>query len=313
MANVRTTFGGGRAGDGASPPGRSFAWVGLRDPGPEELAAVQAEFDLPACVVDGLRATARRPFLEAGDGLLVAAVKTASWVAASEQVTLGEVQLVLGERFVVSVERGTDVMQAVRQDLAADAELAAIGPAAVLPSVVARALDGYAPVLGALNDAVQEVEEAVFRPTERRPTERIYKLSRQVLKLKRVSAPLAEMLDRLVDDTPTRSTARLRRRFREQRAHLLHLVNSADALGNLLTNVLQANLTEVSIHQNDQMRQISAWVAIWAVPTLLAGVYGMNFTHMPELGWRFAYPLVLLAMVAICVGLYRGFRRSGWL
>ena len=105
----------------------------------------------------------------------------------------------------------------------------------------------------------------------------------------------------------------LQRRFREQRAHLQHLVEGADGLGSLLSNMLQAYLTEVSARQNDDMRRISAWVAIWAVPTLLAGIYGMNFRHMPELDWRFAYPVVLVIMVAVCLSLYRGFRRSGWL
>jgi magnesium transporter len=124
---------------------------------------------------------------------------------------------------------------------------------------------------------------------------------------------LTEMLDRLASESPPPAGDRLRRRFREQRAHLLHLVEGADALGNLLSNMLQAYLTEVSVRQNDDMRRISAWVAIWAVPTLLAGVYGMNFQHMPELTWRFAYPVVLVAMVVICLGLYHGFRRSGWL
>jgi magnesium transporter len=144
------------------------------------------------------------------------------------------------------------------------------------------------------------------------PTERIYQLSRQVLKLRRASAPLAEMLDRLTAARSPASSA-LRSRFREQRAHLRHLVDGADGLGNLLSNVLQANLTEVSVRQNDDMRRISAWVAIWAVPTLLAGVYGMNFEHMPELGWPFSYPVVLVLMVLICLGLFAGFRRSGWL
>jgi magnesium transporter len=121
------------------------------------------------------------------------------------------------------------------------------------------------------------------------------------------------MLDRLAGESQLPTGGQLRRRLREQHARLQHLVESTDGLGSLLSNVLQAYLTEVSVRQNDDMRRISAWVAIWAVPTLLAGVYGMNFQHMPELGWRFAYPVVLIVMVAICLVLYRGFRRSGWL
>jgi magnesium transporter len=313
MASVRTTYSDRQGAQGAGLTGHRFVWVSLRDPSPQELAAVRAEFGLPASVVEDLRTTARRPAVEVQGELLVAVVKTASWVAAEELVRLGEVQLVLADGFVVSVDRDTAVPSHVRQDLQADPELASAGPAAVLPSVADHAVEGYGRVLTAINDAVEEVEEAVFTPGGPRPTERIYKLTRQLLELRRAMAPLTEMLDRLAGEAQAPAGVQLRRRFQEQRAHLQHLVEGADSLGNLLSNMLQAYLTELSVRQNDDMRRISAWVAIWAVPTLLAGVYGMNFRHMPELDWRFAYPVVLAVMVVICLSLYRGFRRSGWL
>ena len=313
MASARTTYRDGRDGDGAAAAADPFIWVSLRDPSTDELAAVQAEFGLPAPLVDGLAAAARRPVLELTGELLFAVVKTTTWVAAEEAVRLGEVQLVLGDGFVVSVDRDGAVLERVRQDLDDDPELVGAGLAAVLPCVVNHAAESYGPVLGALNNAVEEVEEAVFSPDGSRPTERIYRLSRQVLEFRRAVAPLTEMLDRLAADSSTATGERLRQRYRALRAHLLHLVELADGLGNLLANVLQANLTEISVRQNDDMRRISAWVAIWAVPTLLAGIYGMNFRHLPELEWAFGYPVVLAVMVLICLGLYRGFRRSGWL
>lgn len=201
-------------------------------------------------------------------------------MAAEEAVKLGEIQLVLGDGFVVSIDRDGAVLDRVRQDMEDDPELVGAGLAAVLPCVVDHAAESSGPVLRALNNAVEEVEEAVFSPAESRPTGRIYRLSRQVLEFRRAVAPLTEMLDRLADESPSPAGARLRRRFREQRAHLQHLVEAADGLGSLLSNVLQAYLTEVSVRQNDDMRRISAWVAIWAVPTLLAGIYGMNFRHL---------------------------------
>ena len=313
MASARTTYRDGQDGDGAAAAADPFVWVSLRDPSTDELAAVQAEFGLPAPLVDDLAAAARRPVLELTGELLFAVVKTTTWVAAEEAVRLGEVQLVLGDGFVVSVDRDGAVLERVRQDLDDDPELVGAGLAAVLPCVVNHAAESYGPVLGALNNAVEEVEEAVFSPAESRPTERIYRLSRQVLEFRRAVAPLTEMLDRLAADSSTATGERLRQRYRALRAHLLHLVELADGLGNLLANVLQANLTEISVRQNDDMRRISAWVAIWAVPTLLAGIYGMNFRHLPELEWAFGYPVVLAVMVLICLGLYRGFRRSGWL
>jgi magnesium transporter len=313
MASARTTYADGPP-DGAGPPGHRFVWVSLRDPSPEELAAVQAEFGLPGPLVDALGAAAKRPILEVSAGLLFSVVKTATWVAAQEAVRLGEVRFVLGDGFVVSVERDGAVLERVRQDLQADPELARVGPAAVLPCLVGHAVEGFGPVLGALNDAVEEVEEAVFTTAgSSRPTERIYRLSRQVLVLRRAMVPLAEMLDRLAAESPTPVGDQLRQRYSQERAHLLHLVDAVDALGSLLTNVLQANLTEVSVRQNDDMRRISAWVAIWAIPTLIAGIYGMNFEHVPELTWTWGYPVALAVMAVVCLALHRAFRRSGWL
>jgi magnesium transporter len=307
----RPTRAGGAPAQAA--PGPTFVWVSLRDPSPEELAAVEAEFGLGGALAGGLGTAGRRPALEVVGEVLYAVVKTATWVAAEEAVRLGEVQLVLGDSFVVSVDRDTAVLERVRQDLAADPELAGAGPAAVLPCVVDCAVEGDGPVLSALTDAVEEVAAAVFARAGSRPAERIYRLSRQVLEFRRATAPLTEMLDRLATQSPTPTGERLRQRFREQRAHLLHLVEDAEGLGTLLSNVLQANQTEVSVRQNNDMRRISAWGAIWAIPTLLAGIYGMNFRHLPELGWRFGYPLVLVVMLVICLMLYRGFRRNGWL
>jgi magnesium transporter len=189
MASARTTYRASQGGDGREAAAHPFVWVSLRDPSPEELAAVQREFGLPAPLVDALATAAPRPVLELTGQLLYAVVKTTTWVAAEEAVRLGEVQLVLGDGFVVSVDRDGAVLEGVRQDLGNDPELAGAGLAAVLPCVVDHAAEGYGPVLGALNNAVEEIEEAVFAPARARPTERIYHLSRQVLEFRRAVAP----------------------------------------------------------------------------------------------------------------------------
>jgi magnesium transporter len=220
--------------------------------------------------------------------LLFAVVKTTTWVAGEEAVRLGEVQLVLGDGFVVSVDRDGTVLERVRQDLEDDPELAGAGP-----SRRSRRRSSPPPGPG--------------RPSASTGSPARY------LEFRRAVTPLTEMLDRLATESPTAAGERLKQRYRERRTHPLHLDELADGLGNLLSNVLQANLTEVSVRQNDDMRRISAWVAIWAIPTLLAGIHGRNFRHLPELEWAFGYPLVLVMMALICLGLYRGFRRSGWL
>jgi magnesium transporter len=189
MASARTTY-QDRQGGGAEAAAHPCIWVSLRDPSPEELAAVQREFGLPAPLVDGLATAAQRPVLELTGELLLAVVKTTSWVAAEEAVRLGEVQLVLGDGFVVSVDRDGAVLEGVRQDLEEDPELAGAGLAAVLPCFVDHAAEGYGPVLGALTTPSTRSSRRRSSPlvARARPTERFYQLSRQLLEFRRAVA-----------------------------------------------------------------------------------------------------------------------------
>jgi hypothetical protein len=188
MANSRTTYQDRSGGDGATASGDTFTWVSLRDPSPEELASVQRQFGLPEPLVEQLGAVTKRPTLEVVGERLFAVVKTVRWEAAEDEISSGEVQRVLGDGVVGSVDRDAAVLEQVRQDLQADPELVGAELAAVLPCVVDHAADSYGPVLGALNNAVEDVEEAVFSPDRARPTEGIYRLSRQVLEFRRAVA-----------------------------------------------------------------------------------------------------------------------------
>ena len=313
MATARTTYQDRRGADGPAPAGHTFVWVSLRDPSPEELTSVQLEFGLPGSLGDDPDTSRKPPVLEVSSEPVFAEIKRIKWMAAEEAVQVGKLQLVLGDDFVLTVDPDERAVERVSRDLQADAELAGAGPTAVLMGVLNHAVEGYGFVLSALNDAVDEAVEAVFSAAQARPAVRLYHLARQVLEFRRAAAPLAGMLDRLATELPASTGDRFRRHFHQQSLHLEHLVDGADALGTLLANALQAYLAEVSVRQNNDMRRISAWAAIWAVPTLLAGIYGMNFRYMLELGWRFSYPVVLVAMVVICLGLYRAFRRYGWL
>jgi magnesium transporter len=214
--------------------------------------------------------------------VLIAVVRTAT----------GEVRLALTEDVVVAVDGDASLLDRALGAYRSDPALTATGSAGVLPCVVAEAVESYGPALTALIDHVDGHRHM--------STQEIAVLSRRLLELRRAMVPLAELLDELGGH------ATLADRYRGRRSRLRHLVETADLLATVLSNALQAQ-------QNDDMRKISAWGAIWAVPTLLAGVYGMNFDHMPELGWPVAYPLVLNVMVATAAYLYRAFRRSGWL
>jgi magnesium transporter len=183
---------------------------------------------------------------------------------------------------------------------------------AALHAIVDKVVDDYAPVIGGLDQDIREVEGHVFSEAPRNPAERIYKLKREVLELYGAVAPLVEPVGRL-ERGDGLVPEDLRPYFRDVKDHLLRSVREIEAFRELLTSVLSANLTQVSVRQNEDVRKISAWAAIIAVPTLISGIYGMNFEHMPELTWTFGYPLALAVMAIVCLLLYRNFKRAGWL
>jgi magnesium transporter len=229
-------------------------------------------------------------------------------------VDIGQIMAFIGDSFVITVRHGTaTALDGVRKDLESRPEFLRHGPAAVLHAVMDKVVDDYLPAVEGLDQDVSESERQVFGEEDSHPVERIYKLKREVLEFHRAVAPLVEPLDRLVRGTIPGIDGAVRPYFRDVQDHLLRVNEQIQDLNNLLSSMLEANLAQVTLRQNEDMRKISAWVAIVAVPTMIAGIYGMNFEHMPELTWTFGYPLAVGAMVAICLLLYRTFKRSGWL
>jgi magnesium transporter len=178
---------------------------------------------------------------------------------------------------------------------------------------VDRVVDDYQPALAGLEQDVDEVESEVFSASRSNPAERIYKLKREVLEFNSATSTLVEPVERLARGHYEVIHPEVRAYFRDVADHLLRVHEQLEAFRDLLTGVLEANLAQVTVRQNEDVRKISAIVAILAVPTMIAGIYGMNFEHMPELGWTFGYPLVIAVMLTICAGLYRFFKRVGWL
>ena len=294
-------------------PGR-FLWLGLFEPTHAEFESMRRTLGLhPLAVEDAVEAH-QRPKLEIYDGTLFLVVKTARYEDVSETVEFGELLVFVGEDFIVVVRHGAaSALAGVRSTLEADPEQLALGPAAVLHGILDRVVDDYTPVMAGIDDDIGEVEAAVFSDVGGNPVERIYKLKREVLGIHRSLNPLVEPLHRLVGQPLPCIPAVARSYFRDVEDHLIRVTEQNETNRDLLTSILEANLTGVSVRQNEDMRKISAWVAMAAVPTLIAGVYGMNFEHMPELGWRVGYPLALGVMAVVCLSLYRYFRRSGWL
>jgi magnesium transporter len=291
-----------------------FCWVGLFEPDEDEFEAVRTEFDLHELAVEDAIVAHQRPKLERYDDTLFVVLKPAQYNDPRETVEFGEILLFIDDDFVVVVRHGeAGQLITVRKALETEPDELALGAGAVLLAVVERVVDDYSKVLAGVERDIEELELQVFSDGGDAPTERIYKLKREVLEFSQATTPLLEPLDRLSRTRFHAVHEDLREYFRDTHDELQKVVDQIATFRDLLTSVLEANLTQVSVRQNEDMRKISAWVAIAAVPTLLAGVWGMNFARMPELAWRYGYPVALGLMVGVCTWLYRRFKRAGWL
>jgi magnesium transporter len=297
-----------------------FVWIGLHEPNEVELSGIAERLDLhPLAVEDAIHAH-QRPKLERYDEMLFAVLKTVRYVphhelaASSEVVETGEVMLFVGRDYVITVRHGHHGdLRALRRRLENDPELLAHGPSAVLHAIADRIVDDYLAVTQALQNDIDEVETMVFTAGRRRDVGRVYLLKREVLELKRAVAPLAAPMHMLAERPMRLVDPDIREYFRDVGDHVARVSEQVADFDSLLTSIVQANLAQVTTEQNEDMRKISAWVAILAVPTAVAGIYGMNFEHMPELRWTYGYPVVLGLIAVVCLVLHRGFRRNGWL
>jgi magnesium transporter len=288
-----------------------FAWIGLHEPTEEEFEAVRREFGLHELAVEDAIKAHQRPKLEVYGETLFIVLKTAEYEA--DRVRFGEILLFAGEGFIVSVRHGDFPLHEVRTEMERRPDLLAHGPVAAVYGLLDRVVDAYGPVIEELDTDIREVEIEVFSPDRANPAARIYRLNRSVLQLYQAVTPLRPSVDDLARGLQPLIPDEMRPYFRDVDDHLLRVTASIREFRELLTQILSANITQASFRQNEDVRKISAWAAIIAVPTLISGIYGMNFEHMPELSWRVGYPLALLLMAGLCLALYGRFRRSGWL
>ena len=291
----------------------AFVWIGLYEPTELEFDAVRREFELHELAVEDAINAHQRPKFEVYGESVLAVLKTARYIDETESVEIGEIAMFVGRSFIVVVRHGeASPLDVVRHRVERRPDLLRCGPGAVAHAIVDKVVDDYIPVMTGLGNDIQEVEFEVFSEAAENPVERIYKLKREVLELHQATVPLVQPLEQLANGSYS-VHADLTEYFRDVHDHLLRVVEQITTDRDLLTSVLEANLTRVSVRQNEDMRKISAWVAIAAVPTAIAGIYGMNFEHMPELTWTIGYPSVLAFMLVVCGFMYRQFRRSGWL
>jgi magnesium transporter len=293
---------------------RSFVWIGVHEPTAEEFESLSREFDLhPLAVEDAIHAH-QRPKLDVYGDLLFLVLKTARYVDPDEVVDIGELLVFCGPDYLITVRHGeAGSLASAREALEADPERMRSGPSAALHAILDTVVDGYGPALDGLENDIDEVEEALFSDRRVNLAERIYRLQRELIQFRRAVAPLVEPVENLARGRYEHVHETVRDYFRDVADHLIRAREQLDAMRDLLAGSLQANLAQVGVRQNEDMRRISAWVAIVAVPTAIAGIYGMNFKHMPELSSEYGYPAVLLVILAICSFLYVRFKRAGWL
>jgi magnesium transporter len=293
---------------------RAFVWIGLYEPTEHEFDSLRREFDLHELAVEDAIKAHQRPKLEVYGETLFVVLKTTRYVDSEEVVEFGEILVFMGEDFVITVRHGeASELHPVREDLEANPELLSCGPGAVLHAITDYVVDDYLAALAGLEQDIDEVEREVFSASRANPAERIYKLKREVLEFNTATNWLVEPVERLARGQYSLVHEKVHPYFRDVADHLLRVRGQLEAFRDLLTGVLEANLAQVTVRQNEDVRKISAIVAILAVPTMIAGIYGMNFEHMPELTWTFGYPLVVGVMLTICFGLFRYFKRAGWL
>jgi magnesium transporter len=292
--------------------GEAFAWIDLSEPTTGELDAVAREFHLHELAVEDALEAHQRPKLERYGDSIFLVLKTAC-IPQGDEIDWGELLVFVGDRFVVSVRHGQMELREVRAKLEQRPDQLAHGPAAALWAIVDHVVDEYGPVVDSLEAGTEEIEEQVFSGLRGNLAGPIYRLKRDVLRLAAAVYPLLDPLDRIAEVAEPLVPEEMGPYFRDVHDHLLRTSGRVNQLREALTSVLTANLTQASYRQNEDVRKISAWAAIFAVPTLVASIYGMNFEHMPELTWTFGYLLALGGMALVSALLYWRFRRIGWL
>lgn len=291
-----------------------FVWVGLHNPTFEEMDRLKDVFDLhPLAIEDALSAHTRPKLERFGDSLFLT-LKTLWYVDADDAVETGEINLFVGSDFVITVRHGRGAeLHSARINLEGDQQVLSHGLSSVVYAVCDRVVDTYEEVLAALEIDVDEVEQSVFSPERTNDSVRIYTLKREIAEVRRAVLPLRDPMRRFATGVVNGIDAESAPFFRDVADHLNRAADTIDGLDSLLSTAFDAHLARISVQQNEDMRKISAGAALVVVPTLIAGVYGMNFDFMPELHWTFGYAWALLLMFGSSAGLLWFFKRSGWL
>ena len=288
-------------------------WVALRDPEPSELQEMQDEFGLHELAVEDATHGHQRPKIEEYGDLLFVVLHTVE--AVGDELQAGEIDIFVGRTYVLSVRNHSPKgLQEVRARTEREPELLKNGAGYVLYALMDAVVDRYFPVLDALETRLEAIEEEIFaNRSPRANIEALYGLKQKLMVLKRATAPLLEGVSRLFGGRVPQVCAGLGEYYRDVYDHLLRLNQSIDSERDTVTTAISVNLAMITIGETEVTKRLAAYAALVAVPTMIAGIYGMNFEHMPELKWAVGYPASLVAMAGIDVYLWYRFRKAGWL
>ncbi len=293
----------------------SFVWVDLVTPTQSELRLVTELFSLEPLDVEDAANVAQRAKFDLSEGEGFALLKTLSYDANSREVTTGQTSVFVGEWFAITVRFGSaGDLANVRERMSHSERLRIHGPLAVLYAVMDITVDSYLAVAEEVHEDMRVIEQDVFsmKPTVQ-TTKNIYQLKRENIAVSQSVSPLVNAAEKFANETDESIPKQLEPFFADIGAHILRVDDIVESTDNALLTMLMASTALQDLNQNTDMRKISAWVAIAAVPTLTAGIFGMNFENMPELKSDFGYPIVLIFMAVTCGLLFRGFKKSGWL
>lgn len=291
-----------------------FVWLGLAEPTQGEFEHVVGELNFhPLAVEDAVHAQ-QRPKIEEYEGLTFFTLKTVFYNESNSAISTGELICFVEKEFIVIVRHGEGTpLVTVRHEIEAKPEFLTLGPFAVLHAVLDRVIDEYTSIANELENDVINLETKVFSGKRQTFSQEIYFLKRELIEYRHAIEPLVTPLQKLTSEIHVQTPQDLKPFFRDTLDHLLRACEHASGMDSLLTTALQADLAHVQVRQNEDVRKISAWVALAAAPTMIAGIYGMNFKFMPELEWRFGYPLVLVVVTSLSSFLFYKFKKADWL
>ena len=299
---------------GHDSTGTGFTWVGLVDPSAREIQPYAKRFNIAELAVEDALSGRQRPKLDLYEDHACLVLKAVSYAESTKSISVGDVTLLFAHDFVVSVRHGDAIrLHSCRRDLESEPTRLSSGTSAVLHEIVDRLVDQYVDVCDHLRADVEHLEDQVFDDEIPVPATQLYFVKRELMEFRRAALPLVEPLQRILTGSVPGISRQFMPQFSDVLDHLRRVIDEVEALNELMSAALQANLTLIQVQQNSDMRRISAWVGIGAVPTMVAGIYGMNFEHMPELNWEYGYFIVLAALGLISGGLFLLFRKYRWL